>query len=560
MRITIARAAGALTALLIAGVVGMVVVAAVALQELKVGGPLYERLSLGKDLVADILPPPEYLVESYLEAQLAVSEPERATEHRERLAQLKRDYDDRHAFWLKAEFDADVKKLLTQNAHAPAQRFWALAEGQLLPALARGDQAAARAVLGPLGDIYRQHRAAIDQVVSAADTMNKKLEAEAAAREATFDGLDWGMSALVLLIVLGCAAGLGLALVRPIVALTRAMRDLADGNLDVAVPGAGRGDEIGSMARAVEVFRENGRAARQAAAQQEALKEKAAAERRDALQRVAGDFERDVLGVVGVVAESAQEMESTAQSLSAVAQQTNVQAGSGASAADEARNNVQSMAAAAEELSASIAEIAQQSANAAKITESAVDETARASQLIGTLADAAGKIGSVVQLINEIASQTNLLALNATIEAARAGEAGKGFAVVASEVKGLANQTAKATGEIAQLISSVQAETGRAVEAIGTISRVIEQVRGLSTGIAAGVGQQRAATAEIANTIQAAAASADAASTNIEGVSQSATQTGDAASRMLGAAGALTQHSARLQKEVQAFLGQVRAA
>ena len=346
----------------------------------------------------------------------------------------------------------------------------------------------------------------------------------------------------------------------PVKAMTETMTDLAHGNLSVDVPNLRNRDEIGEMARAVLVFRDNARQMeelRRRSAEQEA---RAAEERRRAMHDMADQFETSVMGVVQAVSSSAVQMQATAQSMSASAQQANAQATSVAAASGQASDNVQTVASAAEDLSASIAEIARQVAEAADISATASAETARTDAMVASLASAADRIGQVVSLINDIASQTNLLALNATIEAARAGEAGKGFAVVANEVKHLASQTAKATGEIGEQITAVQDETRRAVGAIRNIGSVIDKVREISASISTAVEQQGAATGEIARNVLQAAQGTQEVTVTIAGVSEAAASTGSAAAQVLASAEVLNDNSDRLRREVGDFLATVRAA
>jgi methyl-accepting chemotaxis protein len=346
----------------------------------------------------------------------------------------------------------------------------------------------------------------------------------------------------------------------PIISLTRTMNQLAEGNLNSDVPDTKRKDEIGGMAEAVLVFKNNALLLQKMRLDQEETAVRAAAERKQALEQMAGNFEANVMNIVTMVSSSAGEMRTTAQSMSQTAHEAIRQATTVAAAAEQATTNVQTVASAAEELSSSISEISRQVAEASRISTEASQETGRTNEMVQGLAAAANRIGEVVQLINDIASQTNLLALNATIEAARAGDAGKGFAVVANEVKNLANQTGRATEEIGQQIASVQEETRRTVEAIKGIAAVIEQVRQVSSGIAAAVEEQGAATQEIARNVHQAAQGTQEVSNNIGGVSQNATTTGTASEQVLESAKDLAQNSERLRSEVSSFLETVRAA
>jgi methyl-accepting chemotaxis protein len=346
---------------------------------------------------------------------------------------------------------------------------------------------------------------------------------------------------------------------KPIAAMTGAMKRLADKDLAAEIPGVGRKDEIGGMADAVQVFKDNIIKADEltAAQQAERIAKEQRAARLDALVR---DFEAKVGKLAAQLASASTELEATAKSMSATAAETNQQASTVAAAAQEASTGVQTVASAAEELTSSISEISRQVAQSAKVSAKAVTDAHRTDSIVRALAEGAQKIGQVVELITSIAGQTNLLALNATIEAARAGDAGKGFAVVASEVKSLAQQTAKATEQIGEQISQIQNATGEAVEAIKGITTTIEEVSAIATAIASAVEEQGSATSEIARNVQQTATSTREVTDNIAGVNQAANETGAAASQVLGAAGELSQQAEQLSSEVHSFVAGVRAA
>jgi methyl-accepting chemotaxis protein len=375
-------------------------------------------------------------------------------------------------------------------------------------------------------------------------------------------GIDAAIIAGLISLILGAVVSLSISrsIVVPVKAMTTAMGRLADGDMSVAIPAAGHGDEIGDMAKAVQVFKDNAIRVERMTREQAAANIQANEERRRAMLKLADDFESSVMGVVNTVSSSATEMQATAQSVSSGATQGNAQATTVAAIAEQATSNVQTMASAAEELSASITEISHRVVEAERVCADAVDESARTSQMVVALSSTADNIGTVVKLINDIASKTNLLALNATIEAARAGEAGKGFAVVASEVKNLASQTGRATSEIEGQITAVQTEIRQTVEAIQKISRTIERLKEIGFAIAAAVEEQGAATQEIARNVEQAAKGTQDLSDNIADIAQSAQGAIVAAEQVLTSAGDLTQNSEKLRNEADNFLAYVRAA
>jgi methyl-accepting chemotaxis protein len=351
----------------------------------------------------------------------------------------------------------------------------------------------------------------------------------------------------------------GRSILRRIGSLQRSMQLLSDGDLDSEIYRSHQRDEIASMANSLQIFRESMIEARTLSADQD--KDRIAkAERTSRMEARIVEFEATVRSALDSLQSSANSMQSTAQSMSATADQSNALVNAVASAAEETSVNVQTVSAGTEELSSSIAEIGRQVIASAQIARKAVEEAGQTDSTMQGLADNAGRISVVVDLIQVIASQTNLLALNATIEAARAGEAGRGFAVVASEVKGLANQTAKATDEIRAQIASMQQVTTSAVGAIRNIGQTIGEINEITTAIAAAVEQQGAATREIARNVQHAAGGTAEVSGNIVGVSTASAEAGSAAGEVLSASSALRREADVLRAEIDAFLTNIRAA
>ena len=372
-----------------------------------------------------------------------------------------------------------------------------------------------------------------------------------------------GFIAAALALLLGSVAaaiwGMHARVSRPLLGLGEAMRELTENKLDVVIPGADRSDEIGQMARRVQIFRDGIVEAERMRAEQE-LAQTTRLDRGRRIETGIADFEKGINVVVSALTGAANEMQASAQSMASTAEHASTQSVAVTVATESATASVQSVAAATEELSASIGEIGRQVENSTRTTDKAVEEAEKANQTMQGLAVAAQKVGAVIQLIQAIAEQTNLLALNATIEAARAGEAGKGFAVVASEVKNLANQTRKATEEIADQITAIQGASDEAVNAIHGIGRTVAEVSEIATSIAAAVEQQAAATQEINRNVQQAAVGTSDVAQNIAVVSRATGETGAVATRMLGAVGDLARQADTLTGEVGRFLTTIRAA
>ncbi|MBN9497138.1 MAG: HAMP domain-containing protein [Alphaproteobacteria bacterium] len=400
----------------------------------------------------------------------------------------------------------------------------------------------------------------IEELVNAQKSATAAIANEVRAAVAEDISITLALSAIALALGLIFAFLIAKGITAPIGGMTGAMTKLAGGALETDVPSLSNKDEIGAMAKAVQVFKDNALKVRALEAEQKAAEARAAEEKRAAMNALADGFEAKVGGVVTEVSTQATRMQESASQMTATAEETSRQATAVAAASEEASTNVQTVAAATEELSSSISEISRQVTESARMSSKAVDDVGKTSQTVEALANAAQKIGNVVQLISEIASQTNLLALNATIEAARAGEAGKGFAVVASEVKSLASQTARATEEIGTQINEIQTATGQSVEAMRSIGETIASMNAIASTIAAAVEEQGAATTEIARNVQQAAAGTSEVSSNITGVTRAAEDTGSAASLVQQAAVDLGSQAKDLRAAVEQFLLQVRSA
>ena len=381
--------------------------------------------------------------------------------------------------------------------------------------------------------------------------------------EAAFHDTLWqlgGIGGLVLVVTLVVAWLINRDIAGALGGLKPVMEHLAQGDLEVTVPGTDRGDELGTMARTVQVFKDNAVRASRLQHDHEAGVQRGTEDKRRALMTVADQFDRQVRGVGESVATAGYEMGGAAREVPKTATAATRQAGSALAAAEQATVNVQGVAAAMEEMAATGAEISRQVSRASTIAHDAAEEGRRTNASVASLAEAAQKVGDVVQLIQDIAAQTNLLALNATIEAARAGDAGKGFAVVAGEVKSLANQTAKATNDIRAQISSIQNETGAALTAIQGISQTVHGVEEIAATIATAVDQQSAAMQEVSANIQQAAERTQVVARDLKAVSDGLSTNGAAADAVLTSADRLAQQGQVLRREVDGFLSTIRAA
>jgi methyl-accepting chemotaxis protein len=452
---------------------------------------------------------------------------------------------------------SDVELLGTIDSLAKTVKGFSAATQEAIQAEAAKKELVETKAMPVVAQTVELMRAALD---------NASKNAEAAKNLATTElgeanRLSLIMGIVMILALLGSVVFTFVDVSRPLMRLNGALGKMAAGDLNIEIPGANRGDEVGDVAKTVIVIRQNAETkARQEAETKIRQDEVLARQRKAEMAKMADDFENAVGRIVETVSSASSELEVSAGTLTSTAERAQELTTMVAAASDEASTNVQSVASAAEELSSSVNEISRRVQESARMAGDAVGQARSTTDRVSELSKAASRIGDVVELINTIAGQTNLLALNATIEAARAGEAGRGFAVVASEVKALAEQTAKATGEIGLQINGIQSATADSVNAIKEISGTIERLSEIASTIAVAVEEQGASTQEISRNVQQAAHGTQQVSSNITDVQRGASETGSASSQVLSAAQTLSADSGRLKAEVSKFLNSVRAA
>lgn len=523
-----------------------------ALQEVKVNGPIYSKIIQDKDLVADTLPPPLYIVEAFFEIARLTRDFGRLPATSKRISELKKEYLERREHWSGQNLEPELVKLI-EAAHVPALKFWEVVDKQLLPAVERKNLGAIEAAYAKADAEFDVHRSQIEKVVQEANRLTAAAEAAGRSQELRWTYFIGMVSLATALLLFSIAAGLLRLVLHPIDRLHETMIDLASGKTDHEVYGLGRNDEIGAMAKAIDLFR---LAAIDRAESEQKLRLSRSKEiaRQKRLDVVVGGFKEEILGVIQILNAQTSSIQTASEHLVDVAGKATENAQSAKQASNGASENAQAVAAASEELGASIREISSQAYRTSDLVTQTTAVTRKSNEDVASLATAAQKIGSIVEFIKTVAEQTNLLALNATIEAARAGEAGRGFAVVATEVKNLAAQTAKATSEVSNQIQSIQFSTKLTVDAIQEITGRVDEITSLTCGIAAAVEEQDAATREIAQNVTSAAGRSRTAADSVSELLLGADRTRSEADEMCKLSGNLAEAAQHIASTFDKFL------
>lgn len=538
--LSISRSLSIFAACVVLGLITILGTTHTALNQLRIGGQPYRQIIDAKDLVADILPPPLYVIEAYLEAKLAVEEPDQVAEHKARIADLKKDFDARRDVWRASSLPRNLRDDLLERSSREADLFWSEVVNTLIPSLQNRRDQDVKAAMERIDKLYRSHRKVVDETVIAATQYQTEAEQAAEAKNLVWNWSLYITSSVVLALVLIGVVSIHRRVVMPIEAMTQAMRRLAEGDEMIDVPARGRRDEIGSMAEALQIFKASAIAKREleskADEDRRALDvaraamdvERTAAEEmktRDLLAMVE-QVERETKSAVSAVVGLMDDMTGITREMLSTANELSENSDTVAKAASETQTVMQSAHAATERLSLSIDKVAQQVRNTHEVTATAVRASENTGRSIEALSLVVNEITGVTKLITDIARQTSLLAINAGVEATRSGQDGKGFAVIAMEVKNLSEQTSVATNKISDLVRQVHSSTGSAVDAVSDISRTIQGVNQAAAEMARAIDEQVTMTRNIATSVYETTNSAAEVTKRVQQVAREAGSTG----------------------------------
>jgi methyl-accepting chemotaxis protein len=534
-------------------------VGAIGVSTIRFNGPLHRENEEINAYIADILPPPQYIIEPYLEATLAMRSQGTLEEHHARLRQLRQEFDERTAYWQKSPIEMSLRTQLLEKAGAESDRFWSELEENLLPALARNDRTSAARSYRRLSTAYQRHRAQIDIAVIAAQVQQKRVNAQAAASTRTYVAIIGTLAlALAALLLVGLRF-VRRRIVLPLGKVAQSITRVVEGDLTTKFEVPKHDDEVAEVAVAIEVFRQSSLEKLDQQVQLQCEREQASAQRTKELLALADNIETGIGAIVNDFVAASSRLRQSATALASSAEQSAMQSGDVSIAISDTAAGVTAAASASDEFAVTIGEISRQAASSADLARRSTEAAALADSRILSLDAAADEAGKVIEMISTIAARTSLLALNASIEAARASEHGRGFAVVASEVTELARQTSQSSEQVAALIQAIQATSGSSVEALSAISDRLAQLETSSTAIALAVDQQACSGQEMARSIDRAASGADVVAQNVRHLHDAARITGDVSADVLVASTDLERKAGELSLQIGQFLRQIRA-
>jgi methyl-accepting chemotaxis protein len=530
-----------------------------SIETLRIGGTNYQGIIDNKDAIADVLPPPIYVIEGYLTAELAKDAPQDLATHKATLTRLKTEYDQRLTYWRGKSLSPEIKSAIFGDSDRYAQQFWTIAQNDLIPAIERGDRAVVDAKIGELTTAFEQHRAAVNRMVPL-------IQAEAARQEENSNKAQTFAFGILLALALATVALLAAATVivrkhvlAPLEDTTGLMNALANGDLNVRSTHAKRSDEIGALAKALEKFRTNAQERERleaATSSQNAIEVERAMRMAELVEAFTGKLD----DVIGGLTSSSQELHTSAVNLDNSSSNASRQAEQADEAARNTSSHIEEIAAATGQLRIAVEEISSRIAESARISSEAEAIGLETEKVIEQLADATRQVEEVTSLISDVADQTNLLALNATIEAARAGQAGQGFAVVAAEVKQLATQTTDSTGAISKRIAEIQQVSRTTATGVRSVLSAMTQVREICAAVAAAVEEQAATTSDISDRALGAARGASSAARGVESMTMATAEAGESSRRLLDTSGKVNEATDTLRREADAFFKALKAA
>jgi len=530
-----------------------------SIDTLRIGGANYEQIIDNKDLIADVLPPPIYVIEAYMTAHFAEDAPEDLAANKATLKRLKSEYEQRLTYWRGKTLTPEIKAAIFGEPDRRAREFWTILENGLLPAIERGDRAEVDVRVHQMTAAFMRHQAAVNRMIPI-------IQAEAAHQEDISHRAQAVAFGILLALSLAAIALLVVAVLivrqhvlAPLEDTTGLMNALVNGDLNVRSAHTKRADEIGALANALEKFRTN--------AQERQGLDRATSSQRDVessrakrMAELVEAFTGKLDDVIGGLTTSSHDLHSSAVTLDRSYSNASRQAEEADEAARNTSTHIQEIAAATGQLRIAVQEISSRIAESARISSEAEAIGLETEKVIEQLADAARQVEEVTSLISDVADQTNLLALNATIEAARAGQAGQGFAVVAAEVKQLATQTTNSTGAISKRIAEIQQVSRTTATGVRSVLTAMTQVREICAAVAAAVEEQAATTSDISDRALGAARGASSAARGVESMTMATAEAGESSRRLLDTSGKVNEATDTLRREADAFFKALKAA